>query len=999
MDLNRERFAVTQPHDADQIPSSPPEGDLVLIFDASNEGEAISSALQQRGFAVGMAPLARLESRLLSDTPSVMLIDVDQPGVLEAVERVGELSLIHRVVLVFLGDPIHEDSLRKVGASGKLFPRPVNIELLADHVATYATPVQRVSRVRESSVPEASSPRDTMPPPTNDSDSPAAVDYTSNQDPFDIESILPFGDDVLKPPADLPTRLSPELEQLMLSAERRVGTLVHRSSMPPPDEEDAPLPPEYLSILDEPLEAEEDDSFVGFPSFDGTPGPPESDEDEPLSSDRRAETDKRPVMGEAVSLRGAAADEAPPTPREKKARPREVVTRNEAAAERERPREVVTRNEAAAERERPREVVTRNEPAAERERPREVVTRNEPAAERERPKEVVTRNEPAAERERPKEVVTRNEPTPVRERPREAVARSEPAPPERDRPLPAPARLPEETPKAGTYLGQQLEAISRVSASSTRASEQASPQAPSADRQRTSRSVVAPPTQVAAGRPPPPPMSHVPATEAMGTSPFSHGEESLRAGGLPYDDSPRRSVVTRGGLTRGGLTRPDVDSAQGVPSIGGTTFSEVSGRFPFGAPPGEATHRAPSVPPPSVAHPRVPAPPPPRPPPASPAPRPRSRPSPPLPAPPLPSPPVPAHPAGRAGSSSADQIPEVLGQGDAPLALARAIAGRISGSLALSGSTGVRRIVLQDGDVVTAASWAPDETLLAFLVARGDIERDLIPQLEGKLPSYGRIAGAALIARGHLGQDDLWPVLRAHAEWVIGRALLLASGTCEIETEPPARLTAEPNVFGGATGAEVLIESVRRVIPPETAMTRIGGPRARVSLGPRQSLLSECALRSDEMERIRSAQGRSVGDLLEGADAEIPNVLYALACLGVIEILKAVAPAREETPLEPDPYDEEAVRQRIRARLALVEDGDYFALLGVPRAATSYEVRRAYLELRRAFEPSRLLTAATADLHADVQVILDVLDEAFDILRDAHRRERYRRAIESAGPS
>jgi hypothetical protein len=153
------------------------------------------------------------------------------------------------------------------------------------------------------------------------------------------------------------------------------------------------------------------------------------------------------------------------------------------------------------------------------------------------------------------------------------------------------------------------------------------------------------------------------------------------------------------------------------------------------------------------------------------------------------------------------------------------------------------------------------------------------------------------------------------------------------------------------------------------------------------------------MERIRSAQGRSVGDLLEGADAEMPNVLYALACLGVIEILKAVAPAREETPLEPDPYDEEAVRQRIRARLALVEDGDYFALLGVPRAATSYEVRRAYLELRRAFEPSRLLTAATADLHADVQVILDVLDEAFDILRDAHRRERYRRAIESAGPS
>jgi hypothetical protein len=307
--------------------------------------------------------------------------------------------------------------------------------------------------------------------------------------------------------------------------------------------------------------------------------------------------------------------------------------------------------------------------------------------------------------------------------------------------------------------------------------------------------------------------------------------------------------------------------------------------------------------------------------------------------------------------------------------------------------------VLQDGDVVTAASGVADETLLAFLVARGDIERDLLPQLEGKLPSYGRIAGAALIAKGHLGQDDLWPVLRAHAEWIIGRALLIPSGTCELEVEPPARLTQEPNVFGGATGAEVLIESIRRVIPPDVAMARLGGSRARISLGPRQSLLSECALRADEVERIRSAQGRSVGELVERADPEMPNVLYALACLGVIEVLRAVAPAREEAPPEPDPYDEEAVRQRVRARLALVEDGDYFALLGVSRGATSYEIRRAYLELRRGFEPSRLLTAATANLHGDVQVILEVLDEAFEILREPHRRERYRRAIESAGPS
>jgi DnaJ-class molecular chaperone len=82
--------------------------------------------------------------------------------------------------------------------------------------------------------------------------------------------------------------------------------------------------------------------------------------------------------------------------------------------------------------------------------------------------------------------------------------------------------------------------------------------------------------------------------------------------------------------------------------------------------------------------------------------------------------------------------------------------------------------------------------------------------------------------------------------------------------------------------------------------------------------------------------------------------------------------------------------------LQLVEDGDYFAVLGIAREATGYEVRRAFLELRRAFDPSRLLSPDVADLADDVRVITTVLDEAYEILKDSARRERYRRAIENA---
>jgi hypothetical protein len=181
------------------------------------------------------------------------------------------------------------------------------------------------------------------------------------------------------------------------------------------------------------------------------------------------------------------------------------------------------------------------------------------------------------------------------------------------------------------------------------------------------------------------------------------------------------------------------------------------------------------------------------------------------------------------------------------------------------------------------------------------------------------------------------------------------------------------------------------------ALRRIGGPGARIADGPRRQLLVECALRSVDEQIVRTAGGRSVGELLAESEPELADVLYGLSALGVLDLLAPASP--DIAPSSgADGLDEEALRQRVKARVALVEDGDYFALLGIPRSATGYEVKRAYLELRRAFEPGRVLTAATADLAADVRLVALVLDEAYEILREPNRRDRYRRAIEAGPP-
>ena len=342
----------------------------------------------------------------------------------------------------------------------------------------------------------------------------------------------------------------------------------------------------------------------------------------------------------------------------------------------------------------------------------------------------------------------------------------------------------------------------------------------------------------------------------------------------------------------------------------------------------------------------------------------------------------------------------VLGPADARRFFAEAIARRATGALCFESDGVVRRVVIREGDLVAAASGGERESLVHFLAARGELSREEAPRLAAKIPPYGRHAGAALVAHGWLRQDQLWVVLRAHAEWIASAILSLERGSAQLEPDPPGRLRGEPSVFGAATGAEIFVELVRRAVPSEEAMERLGGEGTRITDGPNIGLLAECNLSPQDLELLHRARGGTIADLLARAtDGEILAVLHSLALLGVIEAVPAPDFGRRESRARTDPevaaLDEEAIRARVRARLELVEEGDYFSVLGVSRDATGYEVRRAFLELRRTFEPSRLLTPRLLDLADDVRKIVVVLEEAYEILRDGARRERYRRAIDA----
>jgi hypothetical protein len=369
------------------------------------------------------------------------------------------------------------------------------------------------------------------------------------------------------------------------------------------------------------------------------------------------------------------------------------------------------------------------------------------------------------------------------------------------------------------------------------------------------------------------------------------------------------------------------------------------------------------------------------------------------------------------GHAAIVELPRRVDTAGAIAAAAHAVSSRFSGALAFETEHGVRRVVLKDGDFVIAVSGNDAESLVSYLAGTGELDPEEAAQLAHRLPPFGRHTATALIARGKLKQEQLWPALRAHAEWLLGLALSEGLSTLLIERHVPERLSTEPTVFGGATGAEVLIDVVRRVVSPSQAAALLGGYQVVTELDDDSALLNECALTSGEHEALHVARGLTLTEAARRSELpDLATLLFALHVLGVVKVRpSAESDSRVVSPREPaqaalaalhprsarppdDPVEgERAQRARVTARKALVDQGDYFAVLGVSPAATLHEIERAYQSLKREFEPSRAITAQTLDLADDISTIVDVLDEAYAILQDTPRREAYRRAI-GTGP-
>jgi len=278
-------------------------------------------------------------------------------------------------------------------------------------------------------------------------------------------------------------------------------------------------------------------------------------------------------------------------------------------------------------------------------------------------------------------------------------------------------------------------------------------------------------------------------------------------------------------------------------------------------------------------------------------------------------------------------------------------------------------------------------------VREGKITASQYERCQSVVAESGRRMGEILVDLGYLKRRELLPAVRRHVEDLVYSLFSWERGSYAIglDAAPSGeriRLSRHP--------ASLILEGVRRKLDRTSLERLVGPPSTVIEVRDRERLggiVQVGDLAPEERSALAAFDGQAdLAHVARVAAVDIADVLplaWALCVLGLATARRVEGDLPDESVVHVGESDLAIDRERVRARWQLVSDADYFALLGVRRDATAFEIRRAYQAARRDFAAEGFPSELRRELARELDDIAHVLDEAFRVLRDDQLRLTY----------
>jgi hypothetical protein len=312
------------------------------------------------------------------------------------------------------------------------------------------------------------------------------------------------------------------------------------------------------------------------------------------------------------------------------------------------------------------------------------------------------------------------------------------------------------------------------------------------------------------------------------------------------------------------------------------------------------------------------------------------------------------------------------GEAEAPALLAELRRERFTGCLqVIAAGAPERRLWWSEGQVIGGASAAASESVLGRLQARGLLSAGQV-ELAARWGSGDPRRDVERLARsGMIKPQEMREALREPVRQIVERIAEAGAITWALYPGSQPEVTVELGVplaaliAGGVQRGSTLAQLRAAVGDERRPRLAFAGPEA-LAAELRWPAVATITERFDGQTTVAALIAAAVAD-----EAAIRGAVF------VLELLGHLAPEIDDPEATLVALD----RQRVRERLRLARESDYFALLGLPREASRAEVLRAHADLTATFCEG-LEPASRAELAEELEELLAALDEARDVLAD-----------------
>ena len=335
----------------------------------------------------------------------------------------------------------------------------------------------------------------------------------------------------------------------------------------------------------------------------------------------------------------------------------------------------------------------------------------------------------------------------------------------------------------------------------------------------------------------------------------------------------------------------------------------------------------------------------------------------------------------------------VRGVSDAAMLLAKMFASGATGRVLFRKDDVEKIVFLDQGRPVFASSSEPRDRMGGLLVREGKITASQYDRCQAIVAESGRRMGEILVDFGYLKRRELLPAVRRHVEDIVYSLFGWDRGHYQITTDPQPsaeriRLSRHP--------AALVLEGIRRKFDRTSLERLVGPPSTVIEVRDRERLggiINMGDLAAEERGALAAFDGQAeLAGVARIGGVDVADVLplaWGLCVLGLATARRTDTEIPDESTALVGETDLAIDRERVRARWQLVTEADYFALLGVRREATTFEIRRAYQAARRDFAADTFPSDLRRELAQELDDIANVLDEAFRVLRDDRLRVTY----------